>query len=254
MKLHVYTLALDSLPFIEQQYEILKATNLDFVWHVIEGVADSVLDTSWVKKIQPRFSRDGTTEFLNKISNEQNVRIYRKQLWNGKTEMCNAAIGSIKEECVLIQMDSDEMWEPQQLEKIVHIFKTQKPDSMRFLCKYYLGREIIATGRNCWSNRDGEWHRAWHFKPGMLAAKHEPPILQGCGRNCMTREQTEELGLVFHHLAYTLRKQVEFKQNYYGYTGLVEQWERLQKNTVWPVKRLADYFPFVGEGVGADFD
>lgn len=242
------------MPFIQVQlnlFHTLGNFGIDYHLHLIEGVADSVADTSWVKKIPPRLSRDGTNELINSQRRNPRISIYQRQLWPGKNAMVNAALDTIKEECVLAQIDCDEVWFPEQIQKILNLFETTDVDSMRFLCRYYLGKDIIATGRNCWSNRAGEWHRFWSFKPGMRSLKHEPPILQCCGSKCMSREETERHGLVFEHFAYATRKQAEFKERYYGYANLVQQWDRLQANTVWPVKRLADFLPFVGEGVGA---
>ena len=65
MKLHIFTLALDAMPFLPQQLAIFEQLKIPFHWHICEGVADNVLDTDWVAKIPPRFSRDGTSEFIN---------------------------------------------------------------------------------------------------------------------------------------------------------------------------------------------
>ena len=51
------------------------------------------------------------------------------------------------------------------------------------------------------------------------------------------------MGLVFDHFAYSLPKQVEFKEDFYGYTGLLKSWEDLQK-TIGPV-RLNRFFTHV---------
>lgn len=245
MKLVIYTLALDAMPYIKHQFDTIKGLRIPWHWHICEGVADSVLDTSWVKKIQPRFSTDGTTEFLNTLLKHPNITIHRKQLWHGKVEMCNAAISKITEPCVLMQIDADEIWTANQLEKIVELFTTNpQVDSMRFYCRYYVGDNIVVTSINTYGNKPGEWHRAWRFQPGMVQEKHEPPILSGCGKNCMSREQTLTHGLIFHHHAYATRKQVEFKEEYYGYAGAAANWDRLQSNTVWPA-HLSEFLPWV---------
>lgn len=256
MKLHLYTLTLDSLPFLPRQLEIFEQLKSDWHWHVIEGVADSVSDTNWVAKIPPRLSRDGTAEFINsKLLNHPRVSVYRRMLWPGKTAMCNAAISTIKEECCLMQVDADEFWKPEKIDKIVETFANSKVEWMRFRCRYWLGPKIIAIGDKVWSNRDGEWLRAIRHRPGNVMISHEPPRHNGIGHfntNGLGTEQTKQLGLVFDHYAYYFPSQIQFKTRYYKYDGLESQWNRLQQNTKWPVKRLADFMPFVGEGVGAD--
>jgi hypothetical protein len=252
MKLHAFILALDAMPYIRHQVETFRTLTCDWHLHIIEGVADNVLDTSWCSKITPRLSRDGTTEFLHTLRSDPRISIYHRTLWPGKVSMCNTALATIKDECCLLQADADEFHTPQQLETISHLFDGNTFDSARFYCRYFLGPDIIATGENCWSNQQGEWLRCWRFHPGQYFEKHEPPVLRGGQRNCIPRTITRAYGLVFDHFAYATRAQCMFKARYYGYTNLVEQWERLQANTEWPIKRLADWLPFVGEGVGAD--
>jgi hypothetical protein len=252
VKLHIYTLALDELGFLNRQLAVFRQLKADWHWHIAEGVADSVLDTSWVARMPPRLSKDGTTEWLNTLIGDARISVYRKQLWNGKVEMINTALKTIKEPCVLMQVDADEFWTPDQIEKIVALLERGPYDCAYFLCHYYVGHSIVTVGENCYGNRPGEWLRAWRFEPGMVQAKHEPPVLQGSQKHCMRREDTDALGLRFEHFAYTTRSRVEFKEKYYKYPNAAAQWDRLQANTQWPVRRLADFLPWVGEGVGAD--
>jgi hypothetical protein len=61
---------------------------------------------------------------------------------------------------------------------------------------------------------------------------------------------TETWGLVFDHYAYSIQKQVEFKEDFYGYSGLVDGWKELQK-TSGPV-RLSQYFHHLQDKSVAD--
>lgn len=251
MRLHIYTLALDAMPFMPIQLRVFESLKCDWVWHVIEGAADNLLDTGWCAKITPRFSRDGTSEWLTSQLKHPNIRIYRRQLWPGKTAMVNAALSTINEECVLMQIDSDELWTAEKIGKIMEVYETGQYDRMRFFCRYFVGPKIVTVGTNCWSNNEGEWSRSWRFKPGMIQKSHEPPILQGCGTMELSRNTAKDLGLVFEHFAYVLPKQIAFKEVYYKYRGAVDQWNRLQANTEWPVD-LKKFLPWVGSGVTAD--
>lgn len=252
LPLHIYTLCLDGIRFLPKQLEVFEQLKIPWTWHIVSGVADSVKDTDWVARIQPRFSRDGTDEWLNSKLDHPNIRIYRRQLWSGKNAMVNAALIAIKEECALMEIDADEFWTAEQLEKIVSIYETGACDRMRFYCRYFVGKNIVVTGENVWSNKNGEWSRSWLFKPGMMQAKHEPPILQGCGIRELAREHSREHGLVFDHFAYCFPEQLQFKEVYYKYANALAHWDRLQQNTQWPVKPLKAFLPWSGDDACAD--
>ncbi len=58
-----------------------------------------------------------------------------------------------------------------------------------------------------------------------------------------TRE-TESSGLVFQYYAYVLPSQLLFKEQYYGYTNALAQWQRLQAAQTLPLF-LRDYLSWV---------
>ena len=113
-------------------------------------------------------------------------------------------------------------------------------------CRYFVGPDLVCVGEGCWSNKASEWVRAWRFKAGYKFTSHEPPSLwpRDCIGNIMNRKQSMAHGLSFDHFAYATLKQVEYKEQFYGYKGLVEQWKALQEHTGFPV-RLNKFFPFV---------
>jgi hypothetical protein len=51
------------------------------------------------------------------------------------------------------------------------------------------------------------------------------------------------MGLIFEHYAYCTPQTVAFKENFYGYAGLLKAWEELQQ-TSGPV-RLNKYFSHI---------
>jgi hypothetical protein len=251
MTLEILTLVLDGEPFIEQFLPELERLKTPWVWRVAEGVADNTHCTNWCRKIHPRLSRDGTSEYLTSISRHPNVRLYRRQLWDGKVTMLNTMLADIKDRSVLLERDVDEMWSAEQMEKIVELYDTGLYDRMRFFCRYFVGENIVTIGENCYGNNPGEWSRSWLFDPKMRFQSHEPPVLKGCGTRELTREQTRELGLVFNHFAYCSEKTLKFKEVYYSYRDAVAHWRRLQANTVWPC-RLKDFLPWVDDKAMAD--
>lgn len=242
------------MPQIRWHLPVLNALNADWTWHVAEGAAANVADTAWCKPQAPRLSRDGTTEYLNSLSGHPRVRLYRKQLWNGKTEMFNTMLKNINEPCLLLQMDSDEVWNVEQLARLIVLFS--KPDFQHktcayFFCRYFVGLNIVITSINTYGNKAGEWARAWRFTPDMKFKSHEPPILEGLNQVPFHREFTAECGLVFQHYAYAFPEQVAFKERFYNYKDASLHWQKLQQNKVWPTK-LKNWLPWIKDEAVAD--
>jgi len=255
MKLVVFTLTLNSMPTLPAIFFSLNASKLDWRWIVAEGAASNTHCTKWCREQPPGLSQDGTTEFLNMISSHPNVTILRKEMWDGKIEMCQACVDQIKEPCLLLQCDSDELWTPEQLERIVEIFTIDnQAGSAQFICRYFLGVNIVSTAPNSYGNKtnSGEWLRAWRFTPGDVWISHEPPNLkQQFKGNRLNPDWLEIDGLVFDHYAYAFENQVAYKEQFYGYPNCLAHWRRLQSNTKWPVK-LKDFLPWTDDRATAD--
>lgn len=209
--------------------------------------------TKWCARQQPRLSRDGTNEYLKSISVHPRVRIIEKEEWPSKDAMCNAAVNEIREPCILHQIDSDEVWSAEQLEKIYRLMMTlPKYNVMHYYCRMFLGQNIVTTGTNSYGNNQGEWIRTWRYKPGMAFGSHEPPRLMGCEVPVITRDETKAHGLVFDHYSYVFENQVAYKGQFYKYPSILSYWRRLQNNKNWPVQRLKSILPWVDERAGAD--
>jgi hypothetical protein len=245
--LNVFTIVLDGMPFIGSHLPILNTLKIDWRWVIAEGAAMNVRDTGWCREQTPRLSTDGTTSFLKGIRSHPRITVLQANRWDGKVEMVNACLAAFNKPGVLLQMDSDEMWTAEQLVGLMDFFHAYEVKSARFLCRYFVGPNLIITSRNTYGNRPGEWHRAWRFEPGMEFISHEPPRLNAVTEPCATREQTEECGLVFEHYAYVLQKQVAYKEDYYGYHNAVQHWLELQADGYFPgfKAKLADYLPWV---------
>lgn len=210
-------------------------------------------DTGWCRPQEPRLSTDGSHEYLRSLAkSDKRVTHIAKKKWANKTEMVNAAVEQIREPCILLEVDSDELHSVANIEKIIQLFGNDSTlGAIKMRCRYFLGPDIVAVGKDCWSNREFEWLRCWRFKPGMRWARHEPPVLEGVTGRTMNQAESDWHRLSFDHLAYCTPQQIAFKEKFYGYEGLTNQWQALQNNTVWPV-RLARFFPFVDSVVQAD--
>lgn len=266
MKVVFLTLVLDGLPWIASHYWEWRKLGFPWEWRVVEGVAAPQNCTSWVAPMAPRLSNDGTTELLDSLATlDPRVILFRKSLWPGKVSMLNAALKTMDESCLLVEVDSDELWTAGQITKLRQMF-IDHPDTNAayFRCRYFVGPDI------CISNTDGEsfgnhhayeWQRAWRYQPGMVFETHEPPKMAGLKMNPFPHMETSGAGLVFDHFAYATEAQVAFKMNFYGsssnakgelYRNGITGWRKLQANTKWPVTNLAEFMPWVGEGVSAN--
>lgn len=277
LPVHFFTMVLNGEPFIRYHFEIFKQLPFKWHWHIVEGVADLKHDTAWSLKLggkitdtlhQDGHSKDGTTEYLDEIARQypQNITVYRKSkgiFWSGKREMVNEPLFNIHEECLLWQVDADELWTVEQICTARQMF-IDNPDKTAayYWCWYFVGENLVIRTRNCYAqNPQQEWLRTWRYTPGSVWVAHEPPRLaeplpNGQWRdiasvNSFTHDETENLGLVFQHFAYVTLEQLQFKEEYYGYMNAVSQWQKLQTQTRFPVL-LREYFPWVGDATQVD--
>jgi hypothetical protein len=277
LKIHFFTIVLNGMPFIEKHIETFSKISPDWHWHIIEGVAALKNDTAWSVvnggRIEDSFHKDGlsidgTTECLNVLKEKfpNHISIYRKSsgsFWNGKIEMVNAPLPSIKEECLLWEIDVDEFWTAKQIDASHQLF-TNNPKyfSAFYWCHYFVGPNLVISTRNGYANNPSyEWERTWRYLPHFRWASHEPPILvektysgqvQAVrNRGFFTHQETESAGLVFRHFAYVYESQLQFKEIYYGYRGAVVNWEKLQSNLLFPIK-LSTYFDWVTDETMVD--
>lgn len=270
LPIHFFTIVLNGEPFIRYHETMLAKLPFRWHWHVVEGVAALRHDTAWSTATGGRVSddihregrsNDGTSEYLDDLARRfpGQVTVYRKppgQFWDGKKEMVNAPLPNITEECVLWQVDNDELWTVDQVAEMRRLFiAAPERGAAYYWCWYFVGPDkLISTRYNYAQNPAQEWLRSWHFKPGDYWAAHEPPTLVrprpegGEPVNIatlapFTHDETEAHGAVFQHFAYVTEAQLGFKESYYGYAGATARWRELltQKGS----GLLADYFGWV---------
>lgn len=263
VKILFVTICLDAQPFIGLIYAELRKLpkEIQWEWWCCEGTAKPTHCTRWVKEIEPRLSKDGTTEFLKSLDGvDDRVRHITCPQWDGKIEMVNYPLEKTlfieeKEEFLLWQMDADEVFSAEQIHRMwVLFYNHPQKNAAYFWCRYYVGMDKIITTRNCFGNQSSyEWLRVWKIKPGMLFRTHEPPVIEGLKLNPFTHAETEARGLVFDHFSFATRAQVAFKEQYYAgannpnaryYKGLTERWEIFQQEKEWP-RPLKQLFPWV---------
>ena len=274
-----FTIVLNGEPFIRYHLDVFRRLPFSWHWHVVEGVAALVHDTAWSVAAGGRvdpvmhklgLSIDGTTAYLDEVAahEPQRITIYRKpagSFWDGKREMVSAPLSDIPEECLLWQVDADELWTPEQIISMRRRFLEEpKRTAAYYWCHYVPAPEaVIATRYNYAADPSVEWLRTWRYKPRDWWEAHEPPRLvrPRLGRYMdvgekrpFLHDETEEAGAVFQHFAYATEEQVRFKESYYGYAGATERWRKLREALVHangPL-RLGDYLPWVTDDTLVD--
>jgi len=275
LPIHFLTIVLNGEPFLRYHIDIFRRLPFPWHWHIVEGVAELKHDTSWSVAtgghIAANFhsagkSIDGTTEYLDGLQEQfpDQVTLYRKPdgvFWDGKKEMVNAPLRNIREECLLWQVDADELWTAEQIATSRQLF-LQHPEKTAayYWCRYFVGERLVVSTRRCYSqNPRVEWLRTWRFRPGMSWSSHEPPRLVGSeggplhvgAINPFTHAETEAAGLVFQHFAYVTAEQLRFKEQYYGYRGALARWVDLQQQTEFP-RLLRPHFTWVKDQAEVD--
>lgn len=253
MKVVFLSIVLDGLPWIASHYPMFRTLPFEWEWRVVEGVALPKKCTSWCRELKPRLSLDGTTEYLNSLEFDPRVKVYRKLAWDGKVEMVNEPLKSLKETCLLWQIDSDEIWTAPQIARMRQMFLSHdKYTSAQFYCRYFVGPNLVTVERGLYGNQDYDWIRCWRFRNGMHFTSHEPPKMAGDNGLRFSQQTTADAGLVFDHFAYATESTVAFKQQYYGRNGTYEHalvgWRKLQATEDFPVK-LRRYFSWVKDNV-----
>lgn len=246
LPIHFLTIALNGMPFLKLQWEILQTLDFDWCWHVVEGVAAHTNDTAWSipngGRIPPDFhcdglSIDGTKEFLDHIAqlNPEKVRLYRRKgFWDGKVEMCNRPLTAIGKEVLLWQLDCDEFWDAETIREVRYSFQSDKElMSAQFYCQFYVSPTHVLDNRGFYGNDPAqEWRRVWRFFPGDTWTAHEPPSLARNGTDLLAMKSlkvsdTWTRGWSFDHLAYVTAQQLRFKEQYYGYPAAEYGWRHL---------------------------
>jgi len=269
--IHFFTIVLNGEPFIRYHIDVFRDLPFAWHWHIVEGVAELVRDTSWSVPNGGRItaemhergrSNDGTSAYLDGLSRTHpgSVTIYRApedSFWPGKCAMVNAPLAALHEPCLLWQLDVDELWTAENIIRTRELFLSEKDrSSAYFHCDYFVGPRKYVSSLITWATYPDDWIRVWRFRPGMRWASHEPPkLVDEQGRDVgrirfFKRDETRALGITFQHFAYALESQVRFKETYYGYADAVSHWHRLQR-TRGPVNP-ARYLPWAKEDAIVD--
>ena len=252
--LTIFTIVLNGMPFIERHLAEFQKLKIPWQWRIVEGVSEPLGCTRWCKQVPEKYHKDfksidGTHEYLESIRDANVAVCWQDKPFPGKLAMIGEALQGV-DNGVVMQIDSDEIWRADQLEAIFgHLKGCEEGRAMQFHCNYYVGQNKKVVTREGFGSNWYEWFRAWKWGKDVHFTSHEPPKLN-VQSMMIPRAVTEAWGLTFDHFAYATKEQAQFKEDFYGYKGLVEGWEKLQQTTS-PV-RLRDYFPFITDKSVAD--
>lgn len=249
LPIHFFTIVHNGMPFIKRHLEVFQQLSCEWHWHIIEGAAMLLNNTSWslqnggyLPENISILSNDGTSEYLDSIAEKhpEKISLYRKNdFWKGKLEMISAPLSHLPKQALLWEVDVDEMWNAAQIMTLVTEF-AQDPTrtGALFYCRFFVAPDRILDNIGFYGNNPSqEWRRVWNYKKGDVWEKHEPPCLlrevePGHFQDVMTlhpftQEETWKMGLVFDHFSFTTEKQLQFKEAYYGYQGATAAWKEM---------------------------
>lgn len=181
-------------------------------------------------------STDGTIFRIRELElKHQKVKgIIGKGFWPGKTSMCNAAANMATGNYIL-QLDSDEFYKPEDMEKIIHLLESNPQLSqVDFYANCFIGSfnlVIDETNGSRWGN-DISWRRIFHHTPGKSYwERHEPPVFMDQGlptydKQVFTRDMTLNMGIKMFHYSYVHEPQFKFKEKFYGNPEYGKAWDR----------------------------
>lgn len=190
-------------------------------WIVVDGLAGNGGSTSWCQDLNLDFkSTDGTIEYLKSFNNPKLHLIEAKEKWESKDKMVNEAIEllrSITKYCTLYQVDSDEHFSVVGMEKAERMLMGSPHKCVSLTPIHYVAHNRIAMGQ--WAAKT---NRIWKWK-GEDFVSHEPAAIYGQGKALA-------IPVSFNHYSYVFDKDVMFKEQYYGYTGIYERWKIVEQS------------------------
>jgi ADP-heptose:LPS heptosyltransferase len=249
MPVHFFTLVWNGMPFIKHHLSVFEKLPFNWHWHIIEGPAQHGQDKGSCGHrsrggfVPEDVADDGTLSYLEELSEHPQVTIYPRRDWKGKVDMADIPLKNINEVCILWQVDSDELYSVELLEKAYRIFML-RPDKNVGVLSYFqfVGPNKYVIRPTQYKNSIDAWgthsySRLWRFMPGLKWVSHAPPAMS------LEKTKAFEIDVSFYHYSYVYEKQLKFKSSYYGYKDFISRWKALQE--IVGQVRLGDFFPWL---------
>ncbi len=186
--------------------------------------ADQILISEGPVEYWQRQGRITSTDDTNKILDEfpdpdNKIKIVHGQ-FSEKDDQCKAYMQYINDDIDYIwNLDSDEVYKSEDIEKIINILETESPTSVGVQsCSFYGGFDRYLTGFEL--NKDN-FLRIFKYVKGSTWLTHRPPTINyPSGVNIVRKHIDsitlfEKTGVQMYHYSYVFPTQVHTKVNYY---------------------------------------
>jgi len=234
-----FTIVFNGLHHLQHNDYAARLGDMLDLWVVVDGLSLPGGTTAWCKGVADKWHRngssiDGTVEHMeNMVKLRDNVIFVRNghnSPWASKDVMVNVALDVIRRECDgplnLWEIDADEQWDLTTMDEAEAFMELNRLNCVDFLADFYVGEGLVVKGRWGEGNRL-PYRRLWRWN-GETFAGHEPPRL---ARN---NTKSDLCGLRFSHYAYYFPVDVIFKEEFYGYANLYENWCKLNSMLIPP--------------------
>lgn len=226
-----FTIIYEGLHHLKHKDFAEKMVKMFDHWVIVEGHAKPFGSTRWCKKLNvPAASQDGTNEYLIELSKKHNnVHYYSYgKYYHGKDDQVNVAIEILRRitrKCYLWEVDADEHWTLEDIEKAEKIADKSTSIGFSFGFNHMVGEGLIAKGD--WGS--GYLNRLWKWT-GQYFRSHEPAMLEGQRHVQMITDVS------FDHYSYYFDKDVKFKSEYYsGHQHVFENIHKVRSSDEYPV-------------------
>ncbi len=166
-------------------------------------------------------SLDKTNEILDTFPDpEGKIRIVHGQ-YSEKDEQCNAYMDGLRDDIDYVwQVDSDEVYKKENIEKIIKLLHDEKPTSIGVKsCSFYGGFDNHIGG---FEEATDNFLRIFKVYPGTKWLTHRPPTVVNDpnietlpARHINSDELFELTGVLMYHYSYVFPSQVSKKIFYY---------------------------------------
>jgi hypothetical protein len=165
-------------------------------------------------------SLDNTNKILNEFPDPENkIKVVHGQ-YDEKDDQCRAYMQHINDDIdYLWNLDSDEVYKTEDLEKIIKFLEKEKPTSVGLRsCSFYGGFDNYLTG---FELKQDNFLRIFRYVSGSTWLTHRPPTMKyPIEANIRYKHINSEimynsLGVQMYHYSYVFPVQVHTKVNYY---------------------------------------
>ena len=178
-------------------------------------------------------SIDGTNELIDNFSDPENkIKIVHSQ-YKEKDEQCHAYMKFLNDDIDYVwHLDSDEIFNPEDIEKLIQILEKENFTSVGFKSiSFYGGFDRYLTG----FEQRAEFKRIFKVYPGSYWDRHRPPIMAHTANNVLPHKHLD-----FNYLAY--RYNIEMYHYSYVFPNQVYQKTKYSKMTTCKQNCIDDYF------------